>query len=124
MITLATMLTALKKTGDRKLSDQTILFSGAGTAATGIAQLFVKHMMIEEGVTRQQALDNIFLIDSKGLVYSRQSLQSQQDHPKQPFHKSCEFMMFKYNLPLCGMKMYVEECMEYIKPTILIGVSS
>ncbi len=81
-------------------------------------------MMIEEGVTRQQALDAIFLIDSKGLVYSRQSLAKTKDHPKQPFHKSCEFMMFKYNLPLCGMQIYVEECMEFIKPTVLIGVSS
>ena len=36
MITLATILTALKKSGDRKLKDQMIMFAGAGTAATGI----------------------------------------------------------------------------------------
>jgi len=48
MITLATILTGLKKSGNRKLIDQRILFAGAGTAATGIGMLLVKYMMMIE----------------------------------------------------------------------------
>jgi hypothetical protein len=33
-------------------------------------------------------------------------------------------MMEKFDLPECGMKIYAEECVHYIKPTILIGVSA
>jgi malate dehydrogenase (oxaloacetate-decarboxylating)(NADP+) len=88
MITLATTLVALEKTG-QKLKDQVILFAGAGTAATGIGMLFVRHLMMEFKLTREQALDKIFFIDSKGLVYDRDIIHHKKSHPKRPFLKSC-----------------------------------
>lgn len=124
MITLATILVGLKKTGNRKLSDQRILFAGAGTAATGIGMLLVKHMMMIEQVTRAEALANIFFIDSKGLVYDREDIENRKAHPKKPFLKTCHEMMERFDIPKCGMKIYADKCVELIKPTILIGVSS
>ncbi len=76
-----------------------MLFAGAGTAATGIGMLFVKHMMLEGGLSREQALDKIFFIDCKGLVYDRDIIHRQKSHPKRPLHKSCHDMMKKFDLP-------------------------
>ena len=62
---LYTAVRALKQ----KLSDQRILFLGAGAAATGIAHL-IADAMAEDGIDRNEALKRIALFDSKGLVSS------------------------------------------------------
>ena len=50
-----------------KLSDQRVLFMGAGAAAAGIAHL-IADAMVEDGITEEKALSQIFFFDSKGLV--------------------------------------------------------
>ena len=50
-----------------KLSDQRILFLGAGAAAAGIAHL-IADAMVEDGITEDKALSQISFFDSKGLV--------------------------------------------------------
>jgi malate dehydrogenase (oxaloacetate-decarboxylating)(NADP+) len=65
-VALAGIFTALRVTGS-ELTDQKILFLGAGEAATGIADLVVS-AMVADGCSKTDALRRNWLADSHGLV--------------------------------------------------------
>ncbi|MBZ0204546.1 MAG: NAD-dependent malic enzyme [Ignavibacteria bacterium] len=101
------MLTASKVTG-KPIEEHRFLFLGAGAAAVGIADLTTK-VLIEKGLTKEDAYKNLWLFDSKGLVVkSRTDLK---DH-KKPFAKDHEFI---------GDFL---EAIRKIKPTAIIGLST
>ena len=105
-VTLAGIYSAIRITG-QKLTDQKILFQGAGEAGVGIANLIVSALEAE-GMSHDEAKRKCWLVDSKGLVVkSRDNLQ---DH-KLTYahdHKTVSSLI---------------SAMETLKPTILIGVS-
>uniref|UniRef100_A0A1B0AG60 Malic enzyme n=1 Tax=Glossina pallidipes TaxID=7398 RepID=A0A1B0AG60_GLOPL len=106
---LAGIISALKCTGT-DLKSQRILFQGAGEAAIGLAQLLIIAFK-KAGVKEDEALNYIFMRDSKGLVVKERLADTLNDN-KLLFAKDMPFI-FK-----------LEDCIREIKPTILIGASA
>ena len=106
-VALAGLFSALRVKGG-KLSEQRLLFLGAGEAATGIADLVVSAMMAE-GVTEAEALQRNWLVDSRGLVVkSRAGLGR---------HK------LRYAHDMEPVRDFLT-AIEMLKPTAIIGVAA
>lgn len=105
-VTVAGLFSAMRITGGR-LQDQTIVFLGAGEAATGIANLIVAAME-KEGVPDDAARRRCWFVDSKGLV-----VRSRED-------------LHTHKLPYAHERPFahgLEEIIMDLRPTALIGVS-
>ncbi|XGW07488.1 hypothetical protein V3C99_010566 [Haemonchus contortus] len=63
----------------KKLCQQKFLFFGAGQAGLGIAELMVMQM-VSEGATKEQACNNIFMIDVDGLVTRKRAQNMTERH--------------------------------------------
>lgn len=107
-VSLTGLYTAMRVKKE-KVSDQRILFLGAGSAATGIAHL-IADAMTEEGLTRQEALQHIALFDTKGLVTKTRGDELSVN--KVPFAHDIQ-----------NAKTFVE-AIRVFKPTAIIGVSA
>ena len=105
-VILAGLFTAMKNL-ESSLSEQRVLFYGAGSAAIGIAQdiACAKEMA---GTPSQEAKENIFLIDSRGLVVKGRDYLTPN---KEQFAHSVE----------CETNFL--EVVKKIKPTVIIGVA-
>lgn len=106
-VTLAGLHAAARATG-RPLTDQVLLFLGAGSAATGIGELIVAAMMTD-GVAEADARRRCWFVDSRGLVVA--SRNDLADH-KRPFAHEHE--------PIATLG----EAVRAIRPTALIGVAA
>jgi malate dehydrogenase (oxaloacetate-decarboxylating)(NADP+) len=106
-VALAGIFSALRVT-KAKLSEQTILFLGAGEAATGIADLVVS-AMVAEGCPEAEARRRNWLVDSRGLVVKSRS--DLAEHKLAYAHEHAAIGDF-----LTAIRM--------LKPTAIIGVAA
>jgi malate dehydrogenase (oxaloacetate-decarboxylating)(NADP+) len=90
-----------------KLTEQRFLFLGAGSAATGIAEL-ISQAMATEGLTLQQARSRNMLFDVDGLLTTSRKLMNFQ----QPFAID--------HAPIGNFA----EAIKALKPTGIVGVST
>ena len=65
-ITLGTLMAACRKKGET-LKDQTLVFVGAGSAGSGIAELIITAMVVQ-GLDDAQARSQVFMVDRDGLL--------------------------------------------------------
>jgi malate dehydrogenase (oxaloacetate-decarboxylating)(NADP+) len=105
-VALAGLYSALRITHG-KLAEQTVLFLGAGEAATGIAGLIVA-AMVGEGLTDEEARGRCWLVDSGGLVVQSRTALATHKLPYAHDHA-----------PLPDFLAAVE----LLRPTAIIGVS-
>jgi len=106
-VALAGIFSALRVTGG-KLTDQKILFLGAGEAATGIADLVVS-AMTAQGLRADEARRRCWLVDSRGLV-----VKSRTD-------------LVEHKLPYAHEHAPVGDflgAIKALKPTAIIGVAA
>jgi malate dehydrogenase (oxaloacetate-decarboxylating)(NADP+) len=106
-VALAGLTTALQII-DAPLTEQRILFLGAGSAAIGIADLIVSAMRIK-GLSQGDARSRVSMFDIEGLIEpSRTDLSESQKVYAHKAEPSKDFV----------------KTVEALKPTILIGVST
>ncbi|EKX44581.1 hypothetical protein GUITHDRAFT_152903 [Guillardia theta CCMP2712] len=108
-VALAGLISSEKLT-NIPLSRHTILFYGAGEAGTGIADLIAKAISKELGSPVSEARKKIWMMDSKGLITSKR--ENLAHHKLAYAHESASE---------CTT---LEDCVEQIKPSVLIGVSA
>jgi len=87
-VALAGLYAALRITG-QKLTDQRFLFMGAGSAATGIAEL-ISEAMVMEGLSIEEARARNWLFDINGLVESTRTDLADFQKPFAHQHAPCK----------------------------------
>ena len=114
-VTVGTLLAACRSKKE-KLSNQIIVFVGAGSAGCGIAEQIIASM-VSEGISEEQARSQIFMIDRLGLLMDNMSdlrdFQLKLAHTK----NTVSDWSFADKYP------NLQEVIEQVKPSILIGVS-
>jgi malate dehydrogenase (oxaloacetate-decarboxylating)(NADP+) len=106
-VALAGLISAARATGV-PLSQQKLLFFGAGEAGTGIGELFVS-ALLAEGVPEAEARKQCWFVDSKGLLVKDRG-------DKMPKHK----LPFAHEGTHCTS---LSDAIDQIQPTALIGVA-
>ncbi|MFO1398464.1 MAG: NAD-dependent malic enzyme [Burkholderiales bacterium] len=106
-VALAGLMSALRVKGGT-LANETLLFQGAGEAATGIADLAVA-AMVAEGLPEAEARRRCWLVDSKGLVVN---VRTDLAHHKQRYAHQHPHV----NTLLAAV--------EALRPTAIIGVAA
>ncbi|MEO8304738.1 MAG: NAD-dependent malic enzyme [Betaproteobacteria bacterium] len=106
-VALSGILTALRITGGT-LAGQTILFQGAGEAATGIADLAVE-AMVATGLSADKARQRCWLFDSKGLVVTQRGDLAAHKVP------------YAHDHPPVGTLL---DAVKALRPTAIIGVAA
>ncbi len=115
-VVLGGILAELRHRGER-LSDQRLVFLGAGAAGTGIARM-AEAFMEREGTDPGELRRRVMVLDSRGLVFEgRDALKDDTLPFAVPAQLLAELRM------VSGPRHDLEEVVEKVSPTILVGVS-
>ncbi|MBN2243514.1 MAG: NAD-dependent malic enzyme [Acidobacteria bacterium] len=115
-VVAAGLYSALRITG-KSMAGQKIVFAGAGASAQGVSDLLVAAMK-EDGLSEREAVQRIWTVDSKGLCIKDR--------------KGLDDFKLKFARPGAEIQNYacrnrsaisLEETIDNVKPTILIGTS-
>jgi malic enzyme len=116
-VVLAGLLAALRITGE-SLSDQRIVYVGAGAAGAGIGRLMAKAMAAETGDVSRVRAAQVF-VDSQGLLYEGRAIA---DEHKRALALPGE-VLAGYGFTAQGEHGLLEVVAK-VKPTVLIGTTA
>ena len=114
-VTVGTLLAACRSKSEM-LSNQVIVFVGAGSAGCGIAEQIIASM-VSEGISETQARSQIFMIDRLGLLTD--DMSDLRDFQHKLAHAKSTISDWTFTDEYPGLHDVIQE----VKPSILIGVS-
>ncbi|PWW75234.1 hypothetical protein C7212DRAFT_345220 [Tuber magnatum] len=110
-VVLGGTINALKRT-DIPFKDQKLVFFGAGSAAVGVAKQICE-LFIKSGIPESDARKMFWLVDSKGMVTNDRG-DTLQEHKVYFSRDDNNGQQFKS----------LEEVVDFVKPTALMGLST
>jgi malate dehydrogenase (oxaloacetate-decarboxylating)(NADP+) len=105
------LASAIKRTGI-PVREQRLLFFGAGSAGVGVARQIVQ-LFVHDGLTENEARQRFWLLDSRGLITNDRG-------DKLAPHK----VYFSRDDNAGRQYRSLEEAVDLVKPTILMGLST
>jgi malate dehydrogenase (oxaloacetate-decarboxylating) len=114
-VTAGTLLAACRSKKE-KLSEQKVVFVGAGSAGCGIAEQIIA-CMVSEGISEKQARSQVFMVDRLGLLM--ESMPRLRDFQQKLAQPECLLTSWSFT----GEYPCLLEVIQQLKPSILIGVS-
>ncbi|MBU2222534.1 MAG: NAD-dependent malic enzyme [Gammaproteobacteria bacterium] len=114
-VTVGTLLAACRSKG-AKLSNQKVVFVGAGSAGCGIAEQVISQM-VSEGLSDAQARSQVFMVDRFGLL--TEGMSDLRDFQQALVQHKAEIADWSFS----GDYASLRDVMNCAKPDILIGVS-
>ncbi len=113
IVTLGAIFASLAITGG-KLSEQTYLCFGGGTAGAGIASRVLREM-VSEGISEEEAYKHFFMVDKQGLLFDDMDDLTPQQRP---------FAKKRSDYSNADKLTDLLEVVKTVKPTILVGTST
>ena len=115
-VTLGAILSAVRVAGS-SLRDQEIVFLGAGSASTGVAD-YLRAAMVGEGLSEPEARSRFWMVDRDGLLHSlRTDLTPEQRVYAQPIERVSSWVHAGANIGLADV-------IRHMRATVLIGLST
>ncbi len=114
-VTVGTLLAACRSKGS-KLSEQKVVFVGAGSAGCGIAEQVISQM-VSEGIDDATARGQVFMVDRHGLL--TEGMEDLRDFQQALVQTKAAISHWSFS----GDYASLRDVMNCAKPDILIGVS-
>lgn len=116
-VALGAILAAVRVAGSH-LRDQQIVFLGAGSASTGVAD-YLRAALVAEGLSEEEARSRFWMVDLHGLLHSaRTDLTSEQRVYAQPTSRVASWPRAS------GAGFGLADVIHNVRATILIGLST